>query len=400
ELTEEFIISSENDFESLMTKSEFWESNYKITLACDIDMKGKAYNSIKEFCGVFDGCGHTISNFKIQNKSDKGKNAELAFINTLNENAEIKNFKFDNYTIEGNSDIKKAASLILANHGTISGVDIVNGSINNIGEKANSAGFVLNNEGNGVVENCHIENMNVEDAMIISGFAGTNLGRITNCSTTLSVSSKEDIVGGFVGVNDGEISDCKSKGIVTINAKSKDSTLLSGKILTICGGFVGINSDNGKINSCKTACNVKANAKAAIILCGGFLGLNSGKIEDCIVKGEVYGYSSYSAAKGLGIIYGICFAVLFGTVFIPGLMMYFFENYENYIVFIVYSCLFVNIELNISLYSLEAIKIKDYYVNVGGFCGSNIGEISGSRFEGIATANAKTVETRCGGFVG
>ncbi|MDE5852904.1 MAG: hypothetical protein K2G97_02540, partial [Oscillospiraceae bacterium] len=165
-------------------------------------------------------------------------------------------------------------------------------------------------------------------------------------------------------------------------------------------------SDNGKINSCQTTCNVKANAKAAIILCGGFLGLNSGKIEDCIVKGEVYGYSSYSAAKGLGIIHGICSAVLYGTALIPCLMMRLFENceiceiYGNYILFIVCSCLFVNIGLDIYLYSLEAINIKDYYVNVGGFCGSNIGEISGSRFEGIATANAKTFKTKCGGFVG
>ena len=65
-----------------------------------------------------------ISNLKIQNKTSKGKNAELAFINTLNENAEIKNVTFDNYTVEGNSGIKKAAGLIVNNHGTILGVYI------------------------------------------------------------------------------------------------------------------------------------------------------------------------------------------------------------------------------------------------------------------------------------
>ena len=107
EPTEEFIISSEDNFESFMTTSELWESNYKIKLTCDIDMKEKAFNPIKEFDGVFDGCGHTIRNLKIQNKSAKGKNDELAIINTLNENAEIKNVKFCNYNIECESALKK-----------------------------------------------------------------------------------------------------------------------------------------------------------------------------------------------------------------------------------------------------------------------------------------------------
>ena len=170
EPTEEFVISGEDDFASYMTTPVFWRSNHKVTLACDIDMKGKAFKPIKEFGGVFDGRGHTVSNLKIQNKSGKGKNGELALINTLNEYAEIKNVTFDNYNIEGKSDIKKAAGLIVTNHGTISSVDIVNGGINNIAKKVKAAGFVLNNEEDGVIENCHIENMSDKEAMIKSGF--------------------------------------------------------------------------------------------------------------------------------------------------------------------------------------------------------------------------------------
>ncbi|MDE5852998.1 MAG: hypothetical protein K2G97_03030, partial [Oscillospiraceae bacterium] len=401
EPTKEFIISSEDNFELFMTTSEFWEANYKVKLVCDIDMKWKAFKSIKEFGGVFDGCGHTISNFKIQNKSDKDKNVELAFIKTLNENAEIKNIKFDNYTIETRSmkdkpKLIKIGMVAVTIHGIVSNVNIINGSIDNIYEKSNAAGFVLNNEGDGVIENCHIEGIGTIDSDIGSGFIGTNLGRITNCSTTLSVNS-EDIAGGFVEVNDGEINNCKSEGSVTINSKSKNSTLLSGNILTICGGFAGINSDNGKINSCQTTCNVESNTKAGIALCGGFLGLNLGKIKDCIGKGKVYGYSSYTICKGLGTITVICLDVLLGTAFIFGLMMYFCDGSE---LFIGCSWLVVNIASYISLYSLESIKIKYNYINVGGFCGSNTGEISGSRFEGSAIANAKEFETKCGGFVG
>ncbi len=151
-----------------MTNPVLWRNNYKVTLTCDIDMKGKAFNPTKEFNRVFEGCGHTVNNLKIQNESGKGKNVELVLISILNEYAEIKNVTFDNYAIEGNSGIKEAAGLIVTNHGTMSSIDIINSSINNIGKKVKTAGYVLNNEEDGLIENCNIENMSIKDANIKS----------------------------------------------------------------------------------------------------------------------------------------------------------------------------------------------------------------------------------------
>ncbi|MDE5852694.1 MAG: hypothetical protein K2G97_01475, partial [Oscillospiraceae bacterium] len=230
---------------------------------------------------VFDGCGHTVSNLKIQNKSDKGKNAELAFINTLNENADIKNVKFDNYTIEGKSGIKKSAGLILTNHGTISGVDIVNVSINNISKKANVAGYVLNNEEDGIIENCFLD-MNNKDSKIKSGFVWTNYGKIAKCNTIISVNNK-DLASGFVGENVGVIEECHSKG----NVESKKSA----------GGFCGNNS--GEINDCKSECSVKAKANKGITICGGFVGENSGIIKNSSSKGEVEGQEFTGGFAGI-----------------------------------------------------------------------------------------------------
>ena len=302
----EFVISREEDFALFMITPVFWKNNHKVTLECNIDMREKVFNPIKEFSGVFDGCEHTISNLKIQNKSAKGKNTDLSFINTLNENAEIKNVTFDNYTIEGKSGIKKAAGLIVTNHGTISGVDVINGSINNIGKKANAVGFVLDNEENGIIENCFV-GMNNKDSNIQSGFVGINHGKITGCSTTLSVNSK-DIAGGFCGKNSGDISYCKSEG----NVKAKTN---SDKAATICGGFVGDNNgkiknsssigavegqeftggfagkngDDGEISSSKATCYVKSHTYLFTISCGGFVGVSSGKIEDCSFEGKIDG---------------------------------------------------------------------------------------------------------------
>ncbi|MDE5853243.1 MAG: hypothetical protein K2G97_04280, partial [Oscillospiraceae bacterium] len=297
EITEKFVIDNKKNFSVFMTTSVLWGNNYKVTLARDIDMKGKEFSPIKEFGGVFDGCGHVISNLKIQDKSNKSKNSNLSFINTLNESAEIKNVKFDNYTVEGKFDIKKSAGLILTNHGTISDVDIINGSINNIGKKANAAGFVLDNEEKGLIENSHIENMGTKDTIIKSGFAWTNYGKIANCSTTLSVNSK-DIAGGFCGINSGEVNDCKAEGSVKAKT-SKGITICGGFIAQnsgmikncsstgevegqeFTGGFVGINDDKGEISSSKATCNVKSHTYVATINCGGFVGVDAGKIEDC-----------------------------------------------------------------------------------------------------------------------
>ncbi|MDE5600052.1 MAG: hypothetical protein K2I60_00360, partial [Oscillospiraceae bacterium] len=286
-------------------------------------MKEKVFNPIKEFGGVFDGCGHTISNLKIQNNLDKGKDVELSFINTLKENAEIKNVTFDNYTVEGKSGIKTAAGLVVTNNGNISGVDIINGSINNIDKKANSAGFVLDNEEDGIIENCFVD-MNNKDSNIKSGFVRTNHGKTTKCSTVVPVNSK-DIAGGFCGSNSGEINDCKAEG--SVKAKASNGITICGGFVgensgmikncsskgnvegqEFTGGFVGINSDKGDISSCKAKCDVKSHTYIASINCGGFVGLDAGKIETCSFEGQIDG--CVDSEKVVGIAVGVTVVVV------------------------------------------------------------------------------------------
>ena len=441
ETTYEFVISGEDDFASFMTTSELWESKYKIILSCDIDMKGKVFNPIKEFDGVFDGCGHTVSNLKIQNNVVRGKNIELALINTLNECAEIKNVIFDNYTIDGKSILTKtdkAAGLIVTNHGTISSVDIINGSINNIDEKANASGYVIKNEEDGIIENCFV-GMNNKDANIKSGFVLINTGKITKCSTKLSVNSK-DIAGGFCGSNLGEISYCKSEGTVKASVNNgvticggfvvensgiiKDSSS-TGKVegQEFTGGFAGINSDKGEIISSKATCDVKSYTSYIMsINCGGFVGLNVGKMLGCSFDGKVDGYSLFNNAKttfkDIGISYGSLFGVIFGSSIVINIFRKIAENFQHtgsrtlnkfsiiislffsvFIVLSIFALIIIPLVVAV-LISIKLTKKINNYVLVGGFCGNNLGEISGSRSEGNVTANAKTVKTKCGGFIG
>ncbi|MDE5852446.1 MAG: hypothetical protein K2G97_00180, partial [Oscillospiraceae bacterium] len=424
EPTEEFIISSKCDFTLFMTTSEFWESNYKVTLACNIDMGEKVFNPIKEFDGVFDGCGHTISNLKIQNYLGKGKNVELSFINTLNENAEIKDVKFDNYTIEGNSNIKKAAGLVVSNKGKISGVDIKSGSINNINDKTEIAGFVVANSGK--ITNSNTA-MTLDKGSIVGGFVSENgaFGIIKECGAKEKISGRI-CAGGFCGINIGEIISCKAESNVKAHTSSKKEATISGGFIgtnngmikncsatgevegqEFSGGFAGINGEKGKISLCKSIGCVKSKTYFSFINCGGFIGLNAGKIENCELKSKVENieFLCSDAAKNTFLFGGLAFYCISILVYLLVINMA-FENKEIDIFgvgFIGCFMIIVSIGIAQAIISIEVPKAiysgNDAYL--GGFCGYNSGEISKCSFVDVSISNTNcSRDSILGGFVG
>ena len=220
--TNEFIIKNKEDFSKFMITSEYWENDYKVTLACDIDMQGEVFNSIETFNGQFDGVGHTVSNISFK-----------CFVEN--------------------------------NHGTISDVKFNGGNLINGSE----CGFVFNNEEDGLIVCCSVDNMNSEGANIKSGFVCINRGKITNSKTTFSFKNIYDGLGGFVDENYGTIEECVATGNVI-------------GFIDI-GGFVGYNG--GTINNCIAAGNVTGNQYI-----GGFVGQNyGGTITGCIVTGNAIG---------------------------------------------------------------------------------------------------------------
>ncbi|MDE5600683.1 MAG: hypothetical protein K2I60_03605, partial [Oscillospiraceae bacterium] len=350
---------------------------------------------------------------------------------------------------EGKSEIKKAAGLILTNHGTISGVDVINGSINNIGKKANAAGYVLSNEEDGVIENCFL-GMNTKNLNIKSGFVGTNLGKITKCSTAVSVNSK-DIAGGFCGSNSGEINDCKAEG--SVKAKASNGITICGGFIAensgiikncsstgkvdgqeFAGGFAGINSDNGKISSCKATCDVKSHTYIASINCGGFVGLDAGKIEDCSFDGKVDGCVDSEKVVGIAVgvtvaviltIAGICFVKCFVKCFVAlNKAKYNYWKFVNrdiseecnsycdlmtakdnlHKLINIFGFLFVvAITASGATAGLTVgLTAGRKCANIGAFCGVNVGEISKCSVNN-SLIKAKSMYNKhniCGGFVG
>ncbi len=390
EPTEEFSINNKEDFNAFMTTSKYWKDNYKVTLSCNVDMQGSKFEPIENFSGIFDGCGHTVSNFSI-----KSKNFEFAFIKTLNSSSKIKDLTFDNYTIEGNLKAKKTALLVLNNHGVISNINFTNGIIDNILD-IRSTGFVLNNEQDGIIESC-TTNMkckaNVKSGFVFEnggsisncqvvtntskgdvGFVYKNTGKIVNSSTNLSINCDDEIVGGFVSENYGTIEGCNSRGKLIVSGKH-------------VGGFCGKNS--GNISSCKSEGLVESSSNFKTAAAGGFVGENSGIIKECSSTGKVIGQECAGGFCGDNNEKGeIISCSCSGDV---ESKLYFNEN-----------CCggFVGRNSGMIVQKCQSTGKVQGEECVGGFCGENLGRIISCGSEGSSKAETKFNKNTCGGFVG
>lgn len=373
--TKEFIISCQNEFSAFMNNPSFWGSNYKVTLDQDIDMQGATFKSIEKFSGEFDGCGHVVNNLVIE---DSPK--ELAFIKKIDSGAKFQNVTFDNYIIKnaGSFDVLsssgKAAGLFLINHGNISNVNIINGSINNVSARFKPAGFVFNNAEDGIIEKCSIQ-MSSKNSRIRSGFVGTNYGKITNSSTTLSVDYGKIMHDGSE-VSYGYEYDGKIDWYIDYYVYGEFSA----------GGFCANNL--GNIVSCYSTGSVKVDSTIIYTLCGGFVGENNGTIQDCDSTGAVDGEEYVGGFCGVNRNNGnILESNSHGKAKAKTQ-----KNNNHCGGFIGRNRGFVTI-----CSSTGTATGEEY---VGGFCGENIGEISKSNSSGSAEAKTKKHINYCGGFVG
>jgi len=238
--------------------SNDFEKHFK--LMADIDLAGftgTSFNMIgtyypwHPFTGVFDGSGHTISNFTY---ASTGTNY-IGLFGCINDpNAEIKDLGL----IDPNIDA-----------GT--------------GEYVGSLVSCLSD---GTITNCYVEGGSVLGNHPVGGLVGLNLGTITNCYSEGSVSGNS-YVGGLVGWNDGTITNCYSIGDV----EGEDDV----------GGLVGGNG--GTITNSYASGGVLANEEV-----GGLVGKNGwyvpalvfyfGTISNCYSTGSVIGTTAVGGLVG------------------------------------------------------------------------------------------------------
>jgi len=149
-----------------------WDKHFK--LMADIDLggyEGDQFNVIGigrnwAFTGVFDGNGHTISNFSYMS-TDTDCIGLFGYVD--DPNAEVKNLGLLDPEI---------------NAGT-----------------GDHVGSLVGRLGNGTVTACYARGGTISGRNDVGGLAGTNYGTVTNCSSSASVSGTDLRVGGIVGRN-------------------------------------------------------------------------------------------------------------------------------------------------------------------------------------------------------
>ena len=221
-----------------------WGSHFVMVNDINLaDYTGTQFNVIgsknpwNPFKGVFDGNGHTISNFTYT-ATDTDNIGLFGYI--YDANAVIKDLTLATPDINAAGYSDHVASLVgWLDDGTING--------------------------------CAIESGSVTGYNYTGGLVGKNYdGTISNCYAAGSVSGENYYTGGLVGQNGGPISNCYAEGSVT------------GYRYT--GGLVGQNW--GKISNCYAEGSVEGVTRV-----GGLVGWNySGTIEYCYAAGSVTGY--------------------------------------------------------------------------------------------------------------
>ena len=207
-------INNKNELDNFRNQVNNGENkNVNAYLMADIDYNNEAWTPIKDFRGIFDGCGHVISKLNV-NIYDKA-----GFFTDINE-ATIKNLGIENSTITGHDD----------------------------------PGGIVGDSVDSLIEKCYTSNCTIKGEGSVGGIAG-HISRtfISECYNGSTIKNSGDgAQGGIAGNSDGDnnIEWCYNKGTVEGNdtAGGIISTSKNNDIIAYCYnvGKVTINeTENG-----------------------------------------------------------------------------------------------------------------------------------------------------------
>ncbi len=281
-----YLIFDACDMQAIGADSNYWDAHFK--LMADIDLSaytGSSFNIIggispdpclgyleNPFTGVFDGNGHTISNFTYISSEE----SQVAMFGAVDDfDAEIKNLGLINPYIEVTADGSAASLVCDLEEGKVVNCYIENGVISALRAVG---GLVVSIHGLGIqggvmISNCHA-NVSVSGFRGVGGLVGySGWGTISDYYTTGDVFASDIEVGGLVGRSDNnKISN------------SYSSCTVMGKSLV--GGLVGIS----------IMCQISESGATGIVTgtgdgIGGLVGYNrwEGTISSCYATGEVNG---------------------------------------------------------------------------------------------------------------
>jgi len=263
------------DMQEIGADANYWDAHFE--LMADIDLVGyigTSFNIIgtypNPFTGVFDGNGHTISNFT-HATNDTWYIGLFGYVSDAN--ATIKDLTLVTPDVNAAGVSIYVGCLVgRLESGRLTGCGVKGGGVMGYGVIGGLVG-----KNTGTISGCY-GGVSVTGYSHTGGLAGGNGGTISNCYGTGSVTCDE-YGGGLVGRNWGTISNCHGAGIVTGSER--------------IGGLVGDNYE-GRISNCYAAGSVAGDYHT-----GGLAGRNdSGTILNCYGAGSVTGITHTGGLVG------------------------------------------------------------------------------------------------------
>ena len=231
--------------------------NLKVTLEKDISLSGYPDMEIPTFGGVFDGCGHRITDLNIS-----AKGSARGLFRYLQEGGVVQNLEVSARVLPQGS-ATQAGGLVGVNSGTIDSVRF-SGTLAGTDRLGGIAGT---NTVSGKIKNCMVEGY-IRGEQILGGIVGENQGVVYNCVNRAEVNT---------GVPNEEL----KLDDITVPRLTSEETLRSGSDI---GGVAG--SSSGVIRLCRNEGNVGYPHTGYNV--GGVAGSQNGFMADCVNYGDVY----------------------------------------------------------------------------------------------------------------
>lgn len=319
-----YLIYNAAQLNAIGAKAGDWGSNFR--LMDDIDLSGydgketrPSFNRIGyyinngvdfvPFVGVFDGAGHTISNFTFDSNCGIDGVGIFGYVNSSS--AQIKNVKLTNVDVNSTSNIGTGGLVGLMYSGAVSGCSVLGGVVSGM----HDVGGLVGEMWGGTISSCGADEVNVSADLWAGGLVGSTYTTvvISDCWASCTVSCKQE-GGGLVGDHGGAAIRCGAGGNVSVNYTSTlDRTV---------GGMFGCNS--GTMDYCYATATVSGNGADEI---GGLVGRGAGgRISNCYALGAVTG--TYCVGGLIGVCWDAnvinCYSIgaVNGTYYKGGLVGY------------------------------------------------------------------------------
>ena len=255
----EITLSTAGDVQKLakLCRLDSASRNLKVTLEKDISLSGYPDLEIPTFGGVFDGCGHRITDLNIS-----AKGSARGLFRYLQEGGVVQNLEVSARVLPQGS-ATQAGGLVGVNSGTIDSVRF-SGTLAGTDRLGGIAGT---NTVSGKIKNCMVEGY-IRGEQILGGIVGENQGVVYNCVNWAEVNT---------GVPNEEL----KLDDITVPRLTSEETLRSGSDI---GGVAG--SSSGVIRLCRNEGNVGYPHTGYNV--GGVAGSQNGFMADCVNYGDVY----------------------------------------------------------------------------------------------------------------